>query len=166
MEIEKLSLEEVGQILYLRSGLLGVSGIAPEPRVIVRHEAEPGERGERGERARLALALYVHRIVREIGALAATLGGLDALIFTAGVGEHCAFVRERVCRELAFLGLQVDEMANAADAFVISTPRSRVLVGVAPTNEEWIAARDARPLLGGMGAGRSLFSDKSSADTD
>src|SRR5690606_17814183 len=92
MVIEKLSLEDVAQTLYHGSGLLGLSGISPEPRVLVRHESDPGESGER---ARLALALYVRRIVREIGAMAAVLGGLDLLVFTAGVGEHNAFVRER-----------------------------------------------------------------------
>ena len=140
MEIEKLSLEQVGQMLYHRSGLLGVSGISSEPRVVVRHEGDPGETGER---ARLALELYVRRIVREIGALAAVLGGLDLLVFTAGVGEHNAFVRERVCRDLAFLGLALDQGANAVDAPIISSDASRVRVGVEPTNEEWVAARDA-----------------------
>src|SRR5690606_18671877 len=105
MEIEKLGLEEVAQLLYHRSGLLGVSGISSEPRVIVRHEADPGEAGER---ARMALALYVRRIVREIGALVAVLGGIEMLAFTAGVGEHNAFVRERVCRDLGWLGLELD----------------------------------------------------------
>ncbi len=150
MEMEKLSLEEVGQMLYRRSGLLGVSGISAEPRVIVQHE---GDAGERGERARLALALYIRRIVREIGALVAVLGGLDALVFTAGVGEHNAFVRERVCRELAFLGVRLDEAANAGNSSVISRPDSPVLVGVEPTNEEWIAARDAQRLLGNSASG-------------
>ncbi len=140
MEVEKLSLEEVARMLYHRSGLLGVSGISPEPRVVVRHEDDPGETGER---ARLALALYVRRIVREVGALAAVLGGLDLLVFTAGVGEHNAFVRERACRDLAFLGVALDGAANAADAPVISSADSRVAVGVEPTNEEWVAARDA-----------------------
>src|SRR5690606_17221602 len=126
------------RLLYHRSGLLGVSGISSEPRVIVTHE---GDAGERGERARLALALYVRRIVREIGALVPVLGGLDLLVFTAGVGEHNAFVRERVCADLAFLGLRLDADANAANAPVISAGDSRVLVGVEPTNEEWIAAR-------------------------
>ena len=140
MEIEKLSLEEVGRILYHRSGLLGVSGLSSEPRVIVKHE---NDGGEAGERARLALALYVRRIVREIGALAAVLGGIDLLAFTAGVGEHNAFVRERVCRDLAFLGVALDGAANAADAPLISSADSRVAVGVEPTNEEWVAARDA-----------------------
>ncbi|WP_202840942.1 acetate/propionate family kinase [Luteimonas saliphila] len=147
MEIEKLSLEEVAQTLYHRSGLLGVSGISSEPRVIVRHE---GDDGEPGERARLALALYVRRIVREIGAMAAVLGGLDLLVFTAGVGEHNAFVRERICRDLAFLGVELDQGANAADAAIISSDDSRVRVGVEPTNEEWIAARDAIAVVRGQ----------------
>ena len=150
MEVEKLSLEEVGQMLYHRSGLLGVSGISPEPRVIVQHE---DDRGESGERARLALALYIRRIVREIGSFVAVLGGLDALVFTAGVGEHNAFVRERVCRELTFLGAHLDEAANAADEFVISRPDSRVLIGVEPTNEEWIAARETQHLLRNCASG-------------
>src|SRR5690606_16640605 len=137
MEIEKLGLEEVGRVLYHRSGLLGVSGISSEPRVIVRHEGDEGETGER------ALALHVRRIVREIGAMAAVLGGLDMLAFTAGVGEHNAFIRERVCRDLAFLGVELDEAANQAHAATISSPASRVLVAVEPTNEEWIAARMA-----------------------
>ena len=150
MEVEKLSLEEVGQMLYHRSGLLGVSGLSAEPRVIVQHEEDAGETGVR---ARLALALYVRRIVREIGALAAVLGGLDLLVFTAGVGEHNAFIRERVCRDLAFLGVDIDPAANAAHAPVLSTPGSRVVVGVEPTNEEWVAARHARRLPGGAASG-------------
>ena len=145
MEIEKLSLEEVGRILYHRSGLLGLSGISAGPRVIVQHEDDDGERGER---ARIALALYVRRIVREIGALTAVLGGLDLLVFTAGVGEHNAFVRERVCRALGFLGVQLDERANAADAALISSSDSTVRVAVEPTNEEWIAAGHALQVAG------------------
>ena len=144
MEIEKLSLDEVGQLLYHRSGLLGVSGISPEPRRIVEHEADEGEAGER---ARLALELYVRRIVREIGALVAVLGGLDMLVFTAGVGEHNDFIRERVCAGLAFLGVRLDAAANAGDAPIVSVADSRVLVGVEPTNEEWVAARDTCALL-------------------
>jgi len=85
----------------------------------------------------------VRRIVREIGAMAAVLGGLDMLAFTAGVGEHNAFIRERVCRDLAFLGVELDEPANQAHAATISSPAGRVLVAVEPTNEEWIAARMA-----------------------
>jgi acetate kinase len=139
MEIEKLSSAQVGEVLYHRSGLLGVSGISAEPRVLVRHEQDEGERGER---ARIALDLYVRRIVREIGALVAVLGGLDLLVFTAGVGEHCAFVRQRVCHALAFLGITLDDRANQADEAIISTTGSLVRVAVERTNEEWIAARD------------------------
>ncbi len=144
MQIQKLSLDAVAHMLYHDSGLLGVSGISAEPRVLVQHEADAGDTGER---ARLALALYVRRIVREIGALTAVLGGLDLLVFTAGVGEHCAFVRERVCSELRFLGVSLDTAANAANAMVISDAASTVRVGVEPTNEEWMAARHAQRLL-------------------
>jgi acetate kinase len=89
----------------------------------------------------------VRRIVREIGALVAVLGGLDLFVFTAGVGEHNAFVRERVCRDLAFLDIKLDTDANAIDAPVISTTDSRVLVAVEPTNEEWVAARYTQELM-------------------
>lgn len=138
MEIEKLTLEQVGRVLYHESGLLGVSGLSSEPRVLL--AAEEGA-GTEAERARAALDLYVRRIVREMGALVAVLGGLDLLVFTAGVGEHSAEIRRRVCSGLAFLGLALDPDANARHAPLISAPESRVAVGVEPTNEEWIAAR-------------------------
>ncbi|QOW20441.1 acetate/propionate family kinase [Lysobacter ciconiae] len=148
MEVEKLSLEDVAATLYHDSGLLGVSGISSEPRVLIKHEDDPGESGER---ARIALALFVRRIVKEIGAMAAVLGGLDLLAFTAGIGEHSVFIRERVCHDLAYLGVKLDADANAIDAPVISAAGSRVLVAVEPTNEEWIAARHARELLAANG---------------
>jgi acetate kinase len=144
MEIDKLTLEQVTQLLYHESGLLGVSGISPEPRVLVQHE---GDAGEAGERARLALALYVRRIVREIGSLTAALGGLDMLVFTAGVGENCAFIRERVCAGLAWLGVTLDLKANLQHLPLISDGSSRVRVAIEPTNEEWIAATQARDQL-------------------
>ncbi|NIF82928.1 acetate/propionate family kinase [Comamonas sp. Tr-654] len=145
MEIEKLTLQEVGRLLYHDSGLLGVSGISSEPRVILRHIEE---QGEAGERARIALKLFVRRVVREIGSLAAALGGLDMLVFTAGIGEHSEEIRARVCADLAWLGLELDAQANAGHAPVISAAGSRVLVGVEPTNEEWVAARDTLRILG------------------
>ena len=144
MEIEKLTLQEVGHLLYHDSGLLGVSGISSEPRVILRHVRDSGEAGER---ARIALDLFVRRIVREIGSVVAALGGVDMLVFTAGIGEHSEEIRARVCADLAWLGLVLDEQANAAHAPVISSADSRVLVGVEPTNEEWVAARDTVRLL-------------------
>ncbi len=140
MEIEKLSLAQVGHVLYHESGLLGVSGLSSEPRVLLAAESRTDDVGAR---VRAALALYVRRIVREVGSLVAVLGGLDLLVFTAGIGEHSAEIRERVCRELGFLGIVLDDAANASHAPLISAPGSRLAVGVEPTNEEWIAARHA-----------------------
>jgi len=133
MEIEKLTLEQVGRVLYHESGLLGVSGVSSDPRVLLPQE-------EDNPRVQAALALYVRRIVREIGALAAVLGGLDLLAFTAGIGEHNAAIRERVCLGLGFIGVTLDAEANAAGAPEISAAGSKVVVAVEPTNEEWIAA--------------------------
>lgn len=139
MQIRKLSLEEVGRMLYHDSGLLGVSGISSDIRVLLERENEAP--------AAEALALYLHRIVRETGALAAVLGGLDTLVFSAGIGEHSAPIRARVCAELRFLGVELDTAANAANAPIISAASSKVLVAVEPTNEEWIAACAAAKLL-------------------
>ncbi len=136
MEIEKLSLKQVGHMLYHESGLLGLSGVSPEPRVLLEREATD-------ERARDALALYVRRIVREIGALVAVLGGLDLLVFTAGIGENSVEIRRRVCAGLGFLGLTLDEVENGRHACVISSGDNQVTVGVEATNEEWVAARQA-----------------------
>lgn len=136
MEVEKLSLEQVGHLLYHASGLLGVSGVSADPRALLPLEAQDA-------RCQLALALYVRRIVREIGALVAVLGGLDMLAFTAGIGEHNAVIRERVMAALAYLGVIADSVANAGNAPVVSAPQSPVRVVVEPTNEEWVAARHA-----------------------
>ena len=152
MEIEKLSLEQVGHLLYHQSGLLGVSGRSSEPRVLQPLEAHTDDEGRR---AHDALALYVRRLVREIGALVAVLGGLDLLVFTAGIGEHSAFIRQRVCKALGFLGITLDDAANAADAPLISAAGSPVIVGVEPTNEEWVAARSALSVLATSAPGPS-----------
>lgn len=146
MQIEKLSVEQVGHVLYHESGLLGVSGVSADPPVLLEQE---GRADATGARVRAALALYVRRIVREIGALTAILGGLDLLVFTAGIGEHSAELRRRICHELGFLGVQLDADANQANAALISAPSSRLQVGVEATNEEWIAARHAAALLAG-----------------
>ncbi len=89
----------------------------------------------------------MRRIVREIGALVAVLGGLDMLVFTAGVGEHNAVSRERGWAALGFLGIALDTDANASDAAKISTVHSQVIVAIEPTNEEWIAASHALSCL-------------------
>ncbi len=143
METEHVTPAELGQMLYRESGLLGVSGLSSEPRKLLAAERE---QGAAGERARAALALYVRRIVREIGALVAVLGGLDLLVFTAGVGEHSAEIRARICRDIGFLGLALGSEANQNDAPVISTSGSAITVGVERTNEEWVAARHAQRL--------------------
>ncbi|RCS30768.1 acetate/propionate family kinase [Rhodanobacter denitrificans] len=139
MEIGKLSLERVARMLYHESGLLGVSGVSSDPRELLPREGEAP--------VREALALYVRGIVREVGALAATLDGLDMLAFTAGIGEHQAVIRERVCAGLGFLGVAIDPVANAAHAPVISSAASRVKVVVEAANEEWVAATAAAALV-------------------
>ncbi|KZC34280.1 acetate kinase, partial [Rhodanobacter sp. FW510-R12] len=139
MEIGKLSLERVGRMLYHESGLLGVSGVSSDPRELLPREGEAP--------VREALALYVRSIVRQVGALAATLDGMDMLAFTAGIGEHLAVIRERICAGLGFLGVAIDPAANVAHAPVISSAASRVKVVVEAANEEWVAATAAAALV-------------------
>ena len=144
MQADTLSPDAMSQLLYRESGLLGVSGTSSDPRELLALEDRTDETGER---IRLALDAYVRRIVREVGALAAVLGGLDLLAFTAGIGEHNAEIRRRVCRDLAWLGVCLDESANARNAPTISAERSSVLVAVEPTNEEWMAASHAMAII-------------------
>ena len=147
LESERFDVPRLARLLYHESGLLGVSGVSASPKQLLEVEHE-------NPRARAALELYVRRIVREIGSLAAALGGLDMIAFTAGVGEHSAVLRERICAALAWLGVALDRDANAADAAVISTATSRVAVVVEPTNEEWIAASHALPFVREAAAAR------------
>ncbi len=126
------------ELLYRRSGLLGISGVSGDMRVLLASDA-PG--------ARIAIAHFVHRIVREIGALAATLGGLDAVVFTGGIGEHAAPVRAAVVERLGWLGARLDAPANAANAARISCEGSRIAALVIPTDEEQVIARQTRALL-------------------
>ena len=135
--------ERIGHALYHESGLLGVSGLSSEPRVLLAHEDDPGIEGER---VRVALKLYVHRIVREIGAMATSMGGLDLLVFTAGIGEHSAPIRQRIVDGLSIFHMKLDAKANEANAPVISSVDSAITVAVEPTNEEWVAARHALTL--------------------
>jgi acetate kinase len=98
-------------------------------------------------RAQLAVDLFVYRIGRELGSLAAALGGLDAIVFTAGIGERAVPIRERVCRQAAWLGVELDPEANAKGGPRISTASSRTAAWVIPTNEELMIARHTRDLL-------------------
>lgn len=139
MDQRGMDLRAVEKLIYTQSGLLGVSGVSSDMRTLLA-SAEP--------RARLAIDLYVYRIRRELGSLAAALGGLDALVFTAGIGEHAAPIRERVCRDAAWLGLAFDPAANEARGPRISTGTSRVSAWVVPTNEELMIARHTLALIG------------------
>jgi acetate kinase len=132
----------IEKLLYKQSGLLGVSGLSADMRTL-RASTEPG--------AAQAIALFTYRLVRECGALAACLGGLDVLGFTGGIGEHDVALRADVCAALSFLGIQIDEAANrAADGSTVTAihaPTSSVEVWVVPTDEGRVAARDALALL-------------------
>jgi acetate kinase len=139
MEYQGMGVKELNQLLYKESGLLGVSGISQDMRELL--ESERPE-------AREAVDLFCYRIVREIGSLTAALRGLDALVFTGGIGEHAAPVRQRVCAACAWLGIDLDPVANAEHALRISTPDSAVDVLVLPTNEEWMIARHTADLIG------------------
>ena len=134
----RMSVQAVERLIYHESGLLGVSGVSSDMRTLL-GSAEP--------RARLAIDVYVYRIRRELGSLAGALGGLDALVFTAGVGENAAAIRERVCRDAGWLGLTLDPAANATGGPRISAADSRVAAWVIPTNEELMIARHTRRLL-------------------
>jgi acetate kinase len=128
------------KLIYTKSGLLGVSGLSSDMRTLLASDAAG---------ARLAIDLFVYRIRRELGSLAAALGGLDAIVFTAGIGERAAPIRERVLRDAAWLGVEFDAQANAEDGPRISTGASRVSAWVIPTNEELMIARHTRELLRG-----------------
>lgn len=132
LDQKKLDVRALEKLLYQQSGLLGVSGISSDVRTLLTSD-KPG--------AWTALALFVYRIGRELGSLAAALGGLDTIVFTAGIGENAAPIRERVCRDAAWLGVDLDPQANAIGGPRISTLQSAVTVWVIPTNEELMIAR-------------------------
>ncbi|MBQ9823100.1 MAG: acetate/propionate family kinase [Solobacterium sp.] len=132
---EGLSDEEILQGLQKKGGLLGISGVSNDLRYVI----EAAEKGN--ERAQLAVDVFVTGIVHYIGAFAMDLGRLDYLVFTAGIGEHSAYIREKVCAKLGLLGVRIDDEKNKADAEDISTENSAVRVLVIPTNEELGIAR-------------------------
>jgi acetate kinase len=135
-----MSVADVEHMHYQESGLLGVSEISADMRTL---EASSDPRAE------AAIDLFVHRISRELGSLAAALGGLDALVFTAGIGENSAGIRARVCAAAAWLGVEIDAKANSAHESRIGAEGSRVAVHVIPTDEELMLARHACEQLAG-----------------
>jgi acetate kinase len=134
-----MSAKEVESLLYKKSGLLGISGISNDMRDLL---------GRTGPEACLAVDYFVYRVAKEIGALTASLGGLDALVFTAGIGENSPEIRQRICTSSAWLGVEVDEGTNANNETKISSSQSAVSVYVIPTNEELMIARHTGSLLG------------------
>ena len=139
---------QIEKLLYKQSGLLGVSGISADMRTL---------RADGSAAARFAIDLFAHRVVREAGAMAACLQGLDVLAFSGGIGEHDAALRQQVCEQLGWLGVQIDTDLNRAakgdGCQAVHTPGSRVEVWVIPTDEGKVAARQAKAVIG-MGQNR------------
>jgi acetate kinase len=138
MEYQGMDAKALTRLLYKESGLLGVSGISQDMRSLLASEQPE---------AREAVELFCYRINRELGSLAAALGGLDALVFTGGIGEHAAPVRQMVGEAARWLGVELDPAANSRNAINIESAASRVPVLVLPTNEEWMIARHTAELL-------------------
>ncbi|HXJ73013.1 MAG TPA: acetate/propionate family kinase, partial [Candidatus Dormibacteraeota bacterium] len=132
LDHRKMDVRAIEKLLSSQSGLLGVSGISSDVRTLIESE-DP--------RAKLALDLYVYRIGRELGSLAAALGGLDAIVFTAGIGQNAVPIRASICRDAAWLGVELDPAANNKGGPCITTPRSRVTGLVLRTDEELMIAR-------------------------
>lgn len=128
----------IEKLIYTQSGLLGVSGISSDMRTLL-ESCDPN--------AELAVALFIYRIRRELGSLAAALEGLDAIVFTGGIGENAPIIRSRVCRDAAWMGVEIDEAANDAGHGCISTGASRIAVWIIPTNEELMIARHTLHLI-------------------
>jgi acetate kinase len=135
-----MSPDDLVDLLYKRSGMLGLSGVSSDFRELLASD---------NPRARFAVELFCNRVARHIASLAAVLGGLDGIVFTAGVGENAAPVRSTICQACAWLGLELDETANREHKDRISTSRSRVAAYVIKTDENLMIARHARELVGG-----------------
>jgi acetate kinase len=133
-----MSAKQIETLLYHQSGLIGVSGISNDVRQLLDSD---------DVRACEAIDLFVYRAAREIGSLAAASGGLDALIFTAGIGEHAAQIRARICEQSAWLGIRLDQESNRRGGQRISTTDSAISVWVIPTNEELMVARHSFALI-------------------
>ena len=132
------TLTEIEDMLYNQSGLLGVSGISADIRVLLASDAA---------QAREAIDLFTYRIAVEIGAMTSALGGVDAIVFTAGIGQHAPKIREAVCNRLGWLGVQLDRAANDRNGFCISSKTSRIDVRVMATDEEAMIARHVLALV-------------------
>lgn len=132
---------EISDLLYRRSGLLGLSGLSSDMR-----ELEAADTDE----ARQAIDYFVFRCQREVGAMAAALGGIDALVFSGGIGENSRLIRARISERLGWMGVELDHRKNDANAPVISPDQARTSLLIVPTNEELVIARAARAAAGGI----------------
>ena len=139
LDQEYLTVGELSDLLYKQSGLLGISGISSDMRDLL---ADPSDE------AAEAVEYFCYRIARAIGSLAAALGGLDALVFTGGIGEHAAPVRARICELSHWMGIAIDPVANAEDRNILHSADSSKKVLVIPTNEEMMIAMHVRQLIG------------------
>ena len=138
LEEKGMNAKQIETLLYKQSGMLGVSGISNDMRVLL--ESDHPHAAE-------AVDLFCYRVRRELGSLAAAMGGLDALVFTAGIGEHSHPIRKMVCDGVGWLGVNLDDDANVANDMVISASDSRVPVFVIPTDEEMMIAKHTRALV-------------------
>ena len=138
MDSKGFGVKEMTHLLYKESGLLGVSGISQDMRTLVASDKPE---------AKEAIELFCYRIVRELGSLAAAAGGLDAVVFTGGIGEHNPGLRSNICKQASWQGISLDEEANKNGEHRISAADSAVDVFVIPTNEEWMIARHTQALL-------------------
>jgi acetate kinase len=138
---------DLDRVLNKESGLKGLSGVSSDMREVLK-AMEAGN-----ARARLAFDVYLHRLIRELGGMIASLGGVDTLVFTGGIGENCAPLRERVCRQFEFLGVRIDEARNSGRPVdtEISTAASAVRVLVVATDEDWEIARECCRLVPASG---------------
>ena len=152
MEKENLSVKEMDTLLNKKSGILGISGVGSDDRD-VKKEAMTNEKGL-GERCKLARNILAYQIKRYIGAYAAAMDGIDAIVFTGGIGENADDIRTKICKELTFLGIEVDEeigktLIRGAEG-ELSTENSKVKVFVLPTNEELVIARDTKDIYNSL----------------
>lgn len=144
MEKENIGTQAISTLVNKHSGLLGISGVSSDMREIRAAIAEGNEK------AKLAYDMFAYRIKKYIGAYAAALGGADILIFTGGIGENAFYLRELVCKDLAFLGIEIDTEKNSktfGEEAIISTPESKITVMVVPTDEEYMIASDTMDIV-------------------
>jgi len=140
LRTERPTADALDVMLSKESGMLGVSGTSADMRDLLSREASDAAAAD-------AVALFVHGVRKAVGAMATSIGGVDTLVFSAGIGEHSAPVRARVCAALAHLGVALDEARNAVNAPIVSTDASACTVRVIPTDEEAVIARDTQRAL-------------------